>query len=242
MKTRTVVLAALVLATSAATLFFSNAKTLVASHWTNTQNGQLVMVWGVIQSNEQAPSSMADLTDWKAANRVFEQLGAYVPGNIELTAQAKTESLRRASVSANFFSILGVKPQLGRDFIPAEDQPGAGAQVAIVSYELWQNRLNSNPAIVGKTIVLDHEDYTVIGVMPKGFQFPTSTDLWTPLGLDPRQLDRSTRFLNVVARLKPGVSLDQARTEMNGIARQLQQRYPETNNGWGINLAPLSVP
>ena len=233
MKNRLLIVAALIVA--ATTLIFSNAKARVTS-----QNGQVVMVWGVIASNKQAPSSMADLLDWKASNRVFEELGAYVPGNLELTTGGKSETVTRASVSANFFSILGVKPQLGREFIAAEDQPG-GAQVVILSHDVWQNRLRSDPAVVGKTITLNHETYTVVGIMPRGFQFPASTEVWTPLALEPGQLDRSTRLLNVLARLKPGVSVDQAQAEMNDIARQLQQRHPDTNSGWGINLSLLNV-
>lgn len=231
MKNRLLIVAALLVAVT--TLIFSYAKA-------RTQGGQVVMVWGVIASNKQAPSSMADLLDWKASNRVFEDLGAYVPGNVELSADGKSEQVSRASVSANFFSILGVKPQLGREFIAAEDQPG-GAPVVILSYDVWQNRLHASPAVIGRTITLNHEAYTVVGIMPKGFQFPSSTGVWTPLALEPRQLDRSTRLLNVLARLKPGVSLDQAQADMNDIARQLQQRYPDTNKGWGVNLSLLNV-
>lgn len=235
------VVAGLILLVGAGSIIFGSAKGRFASRERDKGAGQLVMVWATTGSNHQAPVSAADLSDWRSSNQVFEQVAAYAPGELKLTRQAGAESVRRASVSSNFFSVLGVTPRQGRDFISEEDRPGK-EQVVILSSGLWQRRFGADPHMLGKSINLNGENYTVVGIMPEGFQFPDRTELWTPLALDARQLDRSTRFLNAVARLKPGVSLDEARRQMSLVARRLEQQYPETNSGWGVSLAPLSIP
>lgn len=239
-KTQLIAVAGFILLFGAGSFLFSGVRGRRSSPQAGPGAGRLVAVWGTTGGNREAPVSAADLSDWRSGGRVFEQVAAYVPGELKLAGAAGAGAVPRASVSADFFSLLGVTPSRGRDFHPEEDRPGR-ERVVILSHGLWRGRFAADPLLVGKSINLNDESYTVVGVMPEGFQFPARAELWTPLALDARQLDRSTRFLHVVARLKPGVSLDEARTQMSDIARRLQQQYPETNQGWGVSISPLDI-
>jgi putative ABC transport system permease protein len=140
-------------------------------------------------------------------------------------------------VTANFFSVLGVAPAHGRNFLPEEEQPGRN-HVAVLSDGLWGRRFGADPNLIGRQIQLSGESYTVVGVMPPGFQFTQGIELWAPLTLDPAVANRPTGHnLSVIGRLKPGVSLAQAQASMGAIARQLEQQYPESNTGWGVGMS-----
>jgi len=137
------------------------------------------------------------------------------------------------SVTANFFSVLGVAPAHGRNFLPEEDQSGRN-HVAILSDGLWRRRFGADPNLIGRQIQLSGESYTVVGVAPPGFQLTQGTELWAPLTLN---LNSNWHNLSVIGRLKPGVSLAQAQAAMDTIARQLEQQYPELNAGWGVRMS-----
>lgn len=212
--------------------------------------GRVVMLWGSVGARDRVEVSAADFADWRELNHVFDGVAAFVPGKLSFTQGREPEQVARGSVSASFFSVLGVRPILGRDFLPAEDRPGKG-QVVILSYGLWQRRFNSDPSIVGKAVSINHGQYTVVGVLPSdfqfprdgeippGFRFPQNIEAWTPLAFEPAQLNRSFRFLVVVARLKPDVSLEQAQADMDSVAHRLKQQYPRTNGSMDVKVVPV---
>jgi putative ABC transport system permease protein len=167
-------------------------------------------------------------------------MAAMAPESFNLTGEGEPERFDGRRVSGNLFSLLGVEPQLGRALLSSEDQPGRG-QVVILSYGLWQRRFAADKAIIGKPVTLNGKSFTVVGVMPRGFQLPSFKDqLWIPLAFDSKEAaSRGNHYLEVIARLKPGVSIKQARAEMGTIALRLQQQYPEDNTRIGITLVPL---
>jgi putative ABC transport system permease protein len=175
--------------------------------------------------------------DWQKQNTVFEKLAAIRGFSYNLVDTGEPERLRGARVSAGLFEMLGVKPSQGRTFAAEEDQSGHDA-VVILSHSLWQRRFGADPNILGRTLTLNASTYTVVGVMPPDFQFPDrETELFTPVAFDAKQADQhGSHYISAIGRLKPGVSIEQARTEMSAIAARLAQQYPDSNTGWGVSL------
>ena len=182
----------------------------------------------------------ANYLDWKAQNTVFQGICFYRWGAANLTsATGDPERVQSFLVSADFFDVLGVKPALGRAFLPEEEQPGR-EDVAILGYGLWQRRFAADTGIVGATVQLDSRTYKVIGVMPKDFVFPLTAELWMPLAFTSQdRTQRQFKMLFPVARLKPGVTQARAVAEMESIAGRLQQQYPNSNKFWSATLIPL---
>ena len=189
-------------------------------------------------TNDLAP---ATYLDWKAKSRSFEKMGAYSYVDIAVTGEGVPFKVQGFHVTANFFEVLEAGPALGRTFRAEEDQPGHD-QEAVLSHGLWVRHFGGEPSVVGKTVRLDNRDYVVIGVMPKEFDFPKTAELWIPLALEAKQsADRATRFLQPLARLKPGVTVEQAQAEMRAIARQISDQYPETNRGYNARVFPMRI-
>jgi putative ABC transport system permease protein len=194
-----------------------------------------------------------DLADWRAQNRGFESIAAQRFALLNFTANGRPDALYGASVSADLLPLLGVPPLLGRYFLPAEDLPGHD-QAIVLSYDLWRHRFGGDPAIVGRTIRQTGQsmrDYTVVGVMPRGFNFPfnrpTAVNLpthqvpyWIPIGVDPLRQSRDGQRCLVVGRLKPGVSLAQAQSDLDAVAARIERESPETNTGVGVRVLPLA--
>jgi predicted permease len=195
------------------------------------------------------PVSVPNYLAWREANHVFADMAAAdeyrtvsVTSQAQTTAEGQPEALGSAAVSPNYFTVLGVSPQLGRTFSDGEDQSGRD-HVVIISHDLWERRFGSNHSLIGRTIRLNRENYTVIGVMPSRFRLLGFTrQLWTPLVLtaanqtEPARKDRS---LHLFARLKPGVTLEQARAELVTLARRAEENFPETEKGWGAAVRTL---
>ena len=190
-----------------------------------------------INQNEVAPANFFDL---RHQNQTFESIGAHGPQDMNLTGDGEPERLNGELVTANVFSILGVAPALGRTFLPDEDQPGR-EQVVVLSDALWQRRFNRDPSIVNRNITLNGESFTVAGVMPRGFFFPArETELWIPWAMEPEQASgRGDHYLRLVARLKPGTTLEQANADVESIAQRLSAEYPRTNEGLGFVVHSL---
>jgi putative ABC transport system permease protein len=237
-----VAIIALALGIGANTAIFSVVNTVLLRPLPYKDPEQLVMVWEDASHfgfPRDTPAT-ANYVDWRDQNNVFTSMAAMEDVNLNLTGVGDPERLKARLVSASLFPLLGVDPQLGRVFTAAEDQPG-NEYVVLLSYRLWQRRFGGDPAIVGKTLRLSDESYTVVGVMPPRFQFPEpDVELWTPIAFSPRQIaNRDRHYLEVVARLKPGVTLQQAQTEMTTIGVRLQQQYPQSNTNLGVAVTSL---
>ncbi|MFL6208617.1 MAG: ADOP family duplicated permease [Pyrinomonadaceae bacterium] len=182
----------------------------------------------------------ANYIDWRDQNQVFTGMAAIAEQDFSLTGAGEPERLDGRLVSASLFPLLGVEPRLGRAFLPEEDSPG-GSRAVILSYGLWQRRFGADKSIIGKSLTLNGNSHTVVGVMPPDFQFPArEVQLWVPIAFTSQEAARrGSHYLDVVARLKSGVTVQQAQTEMTTIAARLQQQYPEQNTGVGAVVVPL---
>ena len=184
--------------------------------------------------------SYPDFLDWRQQSRSFAAMVAVHNVGFNLSGVDKPESISGYGVSPEFLSMLGVQPILGRDFLPAEENAGT-EPVVLLSYELWQSHLGADPNVLGRSLTLDGRSFTIVGVLPRSFRFLDKTDVLTPMGVFAKDLmDRGDRGdMDVVARLQPGVTIDQARAEMNGIAARLAKAYPVHDSGVGASLSPL---
>jgi putative ABC transport system permease protein len=187
--------------------------------------------------------SVPNYLAWREANHVFADTAAVTEDLMaSLTLQGQSQWIHVANASPNYFSVLGVTTQIGRTFAADEDQPGRD-HVAILSHELWERQFGSDPLVVGRTIRLNRENYSVIGVMPATFRLMGFTpQLWTPLAAAPADQTaaaRHDRSLYLFARMKPGVTIDQARAELGALARNAQQSFPDSEKGWGATVRTL---
>jgi putative ABC transport system permease protein len=216
---------------------------------------RITMLWSdnpAIQLGlRELPPTNADIVDWREQNQVFERIAAYRSSFANLSAEGEAERVGGAAVTFDFFPLLGIDPILGRTFTAEEDQPDKN-RVVVISHGLWRRGFGGDPNILGKTVTLDSVDFTVIGVMPPGFNFPRGAemppgygfgpqaDIWIPLAMSAERWQRrNQRQLVAIGRLKPGVSLAQAQAEMSSIAQRQAQDHPDTNAGWLVRLVSL---
>jgi len=234
----------LALGIGANTAIFSVVNAVLLRPLSYPQSESLVMVWERVrlahyQNDRNAPAP-GNFADWRKGNTTFKDMTAISSRNFNLTGDGEPLRIHGAAVSASFFSVLRIDPVMGRIFTAEEDRPDAMRVVAL-SHRLWTSQFGGDPQILGKTIHLDGESYTVLGVMPPAFHFPDpDAQVWIPIALSPAELaNHGSHKLLVVARLKDNVSLTQAQTEMSRIADTLTAQYPSTNTGVGVNLVPL---
>jgi putative ABC transport system permease protein len=202
---------------------------------------RLVKVWANTDRypKDKVQTSPPNFRDWSEQNHSFSNIAAYLEFAFNITGSGEPERVPGAAASAALFPTLGISPALGRAFTTDEDKPG-NDNVVVLSHALWQRRFAGDPGVLGQTIAIDGNSVTIIGVMPEGFRYPSKeTEVWIPLALDPQSTARMSFFLDVIARLKPGVSLDEAQADMSTVSARLEQQYPKTNTGWGVNLVPL---
>ena len=188
--------------------------------------------------NHPIPISGPDFLDWKSQNNVFDYMAAIQLEGFTLTGTGEPEVLPGSLVSANFFQLFDEKPELGRGFVEGEDQPGHN-HVTVLSYDLWKNRFGSSPNVLGSNLTLEGESYTIVGVAPRGFAYPSWVKFWSPIVIDVKQHPRGNHYLRGIGRLKPGVTLPEAQAEMGTIARRIAAEYPEQNKGVGVQLILL---
>lgn len=180
--------------------------------------------------------SGANFADWRATARSFDTMAAIAPADANLAGEGDPEKVQAARVDGSLFATLGVPMVQGRGITAAD----AAGRAVVISHALWERRFGLG-AVLGKEIRVNEESRTIVGVTPRGFRFPQATDLWLPLELSPRQLaDRAAHTFRVVARLKPGVTLEDAQAEMAAVAARLSGAYPETNRNWGARVMPVS--
>ena len=184
--------------------------------------------------------SQPDFLEYRERQRSFEGLAAFDEGSINLSGDERPERYEGAFITSGFLEMLRVKPLIGRGFQPGEDAPGA-PPVALLSWAVWQTRYNGDPKVVGSTVRINGEPGTIVGVLPQGFAFPVDQEVWVPLRLDPLKNPRSGgQTLEVFGRLRDGVTLEQARAELQGITKALAAEFPETNAGRGAVVKPYT--
>jgi putative ABC transport system permease protein len=191
------------------------------------------------QSQNESPVSVPNFQDWQRQQSSFEEVSALELATFNLTGRGEPQRVAAARISANLVPMLGVKPALGRTFLPEEEKPGKN-KVVLLSDALWQKQFGGDRSIVNQTIQLNGDSYTVVGVMPPGFQFAWARELWVPFVIDPQKepwrADRTNRNLSVFGRLKPGVTVGQANSDMEVLAQRLEQQFPKSNTGWRVRL------
>ncbi|HEX8557508.1 MAG TPA: ABC transporter permease [Pyrinomonadaceae bacterium] len=237
-----VAVVALALGIGANSAIFSVVNTVLLRPLPYKDPERLVMVWedaGKHGYPRDTPAA-ANYVDWRDQNQVFEGMAALADQSFNLTGEGEPERLDGKRVSAALFPLLGVEPQVGRAFFPEEDRAGA-PRVVVLSHGLWQRRFGADPSVVGRALTLNGEPHTIVGVMPQSFQFPDrEAVLWTPIAFTQQEAaNRGRHYLKVVARLKPGVTLERAQAEMGAIASRLQQQYPAQNTDLGATVQPL---
>ena len=229
---------ALALGIGANTAIFSvvNAVLLRPLPFANSEG--LMNVWETdsVRGYKRGSASYPNFADWREQNHVFERMSSYYTNNFILTGRGDSTRLQGAVVNADLFPLLRATPMLGRGFLPEDDQPEKG-QVVVLSQELFQTRFNADPNVLNQSMMLDGKNYTIVGVMPRAFQFPIQNEpveFWTTVALDRSGKDpvteaRGAHYMNVIARLKPGVTAEQAQSEMTTISARLEQQYPDKN-------------
>ena len=205
---------------------------------------RVVMIWGTLLKSGfgQLPVSAADYLEWKQQARSFDQMSAAfaIPEyGLNVSGAGDPERVPAALASKEFLPALGIKPIVGRNFLPEEDRPG-GPPAVLIGNALWQRRFHSDPAAIGRTLTVDGIPRTVVGVVPHELGEMVAADLWLPTAINPNDAERRNHNYGIVAHLKPGVTVAQARAEMIVIAQRLERAYPASNTGWGITLFPMA--
>jgi len=234
----------LALGMGANTAIFSVVQGVLLRPLPFTHPENLVQVWNtysLLPAFPQVDMSPGDFADFKKQAGSFSAMSAYVdiPQGFNLTGQGEADRIEARYAHSGFFALLGIQPVAGRVFSAQEDQQGATPSV-LLTHSLWQNRFGANPAMVGRTVVLDGQSYVVAGILPASFRLAPSTDVWLPLGLYPDDLTSHIHHeCSVLARLKPGVSVAQAQAEIATLNRQEEAAFPDTHKNWGVLVKPM---
>ena len=237
-----VVILALALGIGANTAIFSVVNAVLLRPLPYDQSEQLVFVNERNPAIDEMSISYPNFTDWRNQNQVFEKIGVYNRGSYNLTGWGDPERVTTGQMSADLFSVLRVNAAHGRVFTNDEDKPG-GDPVVVLMHSFWQRRFGGELSILNQPLTLNGKSYTVIGIMPEGFNYPSRTEMLVPVGQLSDQPSWQSRGnhpgLYGVARLKPGVTIDQARAEMDNLAANLEKQYPDSNAGNRVRIRPL---
>jgi len=233
-----IALVTLALGIGATTAIFSVVDAVVLRPLPFRDPERVVRMWGTFSQGNQASTSPPDFLDYRAQNSTFEEFAARTSRSYNLTGDSEPERVSASLVTTNFFKAIGITPVHGRDFTAEEEAPGQ--RVAIISEGLWRRRLGGELPVIGKTLTLDGATYTVVGVAPNATRLLDDSDIWTPLSFDGDEMKvRRFHFLRAFGRLKPGISLQQARTDLDAVAIGLERQYPDSNTTWRLRLVPL---
>ena len=202
---------------------------------------RIVAIEGENKAQGLQGSSVAypDVLDWRKDARAFDEIAIYRNQTFNVAGDDRAERASGARVSANYFRVFGVRPQLGRTFLPEEETLGR-ERVIVLSDAYWRRRrFAASPAVIGQQLLINGWQYTVVGVMPKGFAYPPNAEAWSPFAADSQAMHRGSRFIRGVGRLSANATLQQGTTELNAIAKRLEQTYPESNTGWRATARPI---
>ena len=238
-----IVVTMLALGISGTTVIFSAVNSILLRPLPYANADRVVYLWGnnLSRGINESPLSLADLEDYRTQNQTFDGLAASYSSTLNVAFTDNPEQVTATQISVNTLDVLGIKPVVGRSFLPEEGVYG-NHRVALLSYGLWQRRLGGDPNIVNQMITMNGTPRQVVGVLPDDFKFPLrETEVWVPLAPNPAQTQaRNDRWAVVVGLMKNGVTLDQAQTDLRTIASRLAQQYPE-NQGVSMNLVPLAT-
>ena len=222
------------------TAIFSIIETVLLRPLPYRNPEQLVRLYETESAPGQYPFAGPDFIDWKTQNSTFQDMTLFAwPNDVNLSGKGEPDHVVALAAEANFFSLLGVRPLVGRTFAPGEDQPGKD-QVAVLSYGLWKSHFAGDPGVVGRTLSLNSKKYTVIGVTPASFRYPSRVELWVPLDMDSKTLgQRGSHWAQAIGRLKPGVAIQKAQADLTLIASRLEQQYQDSNYKVGASVVSL---
>jgi putative ABC transport system permease protein len=242
-----IVVLTLALGIGANTAIFSLIYGILLRPFPFREPDRLVRIQTVFTKNGNVrPSSLADVDDWRKGNRTLEDLGAYSGSfDSDIRGDGPAEPIKLNQLQPPALSILGVRPVIGRLFLREEDRPGGDVHKAVIGYRLWQDRFAGDPRIIGRTIQTNQTTLQIVGVMPPGFGYPTQTDVWTPMesyyaasGFTAGKR-RDARIYSVIARLKPGVTIEQAQADLDSVAAALEREFPKDNAGVRTRLVTV---
>src|SRR5579859_5541111 len=237
----------LALGIGANTAIFSVVQGVLLRPLPYTHPENLVQIWNtysLLPAFPQVELSPGDFQDFRRSAKSFSQIAAYVsiPQGFNMTGQGQAERIEARYANSGFFPLLGVQPVAGRAFAAEEDKPGATPSV-MITHRLWQSHFGSNPSVVGQTLLLDAQSYTIAGVLPSTFHLAPTTDVWLPVGLYADDLTSHIHHeFSVIARLRPGVSVAEAQAEIATLNRQQEAAFPDTHKNWGVLVKPMVDP
>ena len=241
-----VVVLTLALGIGANTAIFSVIYSVLIKSLPFHRSDRIVLLWGDDRDEGDSRSQVShtDIVDYRAQQTLFDSISTFNSYTPLISGSGEPARIGGALVGDDFFRVLGTQPLLGRGFLPEEQQDGKD-QVVVLSYELWQKQLNGDPNAIGKTILLNLRPHTIVGVMPASFHSLPGTLLnqpallYRPAAEETSEEQRSARHLRAIGRLKDGVTVQQAQSELSTIAQRLEAQHPETNTNWGIHLVGL---
>jgi putative ABC transport system permease protein len=233
-----ITIATLALGIGANTALFSVVDAILLRPLPYPDSDRLLLVMEKPPQDRMNSVSAANFLDWRDQNRVFAHLAATDFATFDLSVKGSPDRAFGLRVSADFFDLLGIPPAVGRTFAADDERPGA-ACVTVLSHGSFQRRWGGDRGAIGQTLMVDGNKCTVIGVMPARFRFVGGPEMWVPLALDPAKVTRDFHYLAPLGRLRPGVSLEQARAQMVSIGKNIERAYPKSNKGWSVTLEPL---
>ena len=235
-----IAVATLALGIGATTAMFTVVNSVLLRPLQFPEPERVVLFYGINprQGIPRSNMSMPDIRDWQQQSQSFEQIAGFSTGGLFLTTGDETERVRGTGVSAEFFPLFKTNPIHGRTLQHADMQQGVEPAI-VISHALWQRRFGGATNVVNSKVTVNGRPATIVGIMPAGFTYPSDTEAWAAFPMDDPNQPRDNRFISVVTRLKPGVSMQQAQTEMDTINQRLAQNYVDTNSGWTVRLVEL---